>query len=283
MVVERNPFATRAGARRYHEGRPFHHPRAVRRIMEALGHPVLSSALDVACGTGLSTVALAEYAGFAIGIDPVAEMLRLAPARQNVAYACAAAELIPVAERGVDLVTVSSGIHWFDQPRFFGEARRVLRPGGWLAIYDHFFRGSEDRGLDEWLRTEYAARYPAPPRGPQAHSVTGAPPGFAAVEDLEYDDPIDFTHDELVAYLLSQSNTIATRRRETPSQTASWLLQGTARWFEGKTQPGFVFRGVVRCLRSDPLLGEGRGPLRQGSGRNSEAPGESSTCEDRHP
>ena len=135
-----NPFATPEGARRYHQGRPFHHPRALDKIFEVVGLDNVPIALDVACGTGLSTIALVDHAQLVIGIDPVEAMLRVPPHRVSAVYVCAAAEHVPVPSRSVDVATVSSGIHWFHQDAFFTEMAQVLRPGGWLAIYDHFFR-----------------------------------------------------------------------------------------------------------------------------------------------
>ena len=44
------------------------------------------------------------------------------------------AEAIPLPDGAVDAVTVADGFHWFDQPRALAEIRRVLRPGGGLAV-----------------------------------------------------------------------------------------------------------------------------------------------------
>jgi SAM-dependent methyltransferase len=36
-----------------------------------------------------------------------------------------------------DLITVAQALHWFDIERFFGEAQRVLAPGGVLAVWSY--------------------------------------------------------------------------------------------------------------------------------------------------
>ena len=44
------------------------------------------------------------------------------------------AEAIPLEDASVHAVTVADGFHWFDQPPALTEIRRVLRPGGGLAL-----------------------------------------------------------------------------------------------------------------------------------------------------
>ena len=44
------------------------------------------------------------------------------------------AERVPLDGRSVDLVCVGQALHWFDVDRARAEFRRVLRPGGWVAV-----------------------------------------------------------------------------------------------------------------------------------------------------
>ncbi len=247
-----NPFATIEGARRYRDGRPFHHRRAVARIIPMMDNSRVQRGLDVACGTGLSSVALADIAESVAGIDSVEAMVRLGTPCPSVRYAVADAEALPFPLDSFDAMTVSSGIHWFNQHRFFSEAARVLRPNSWMAIYDHFFVGPIDQpDMAAWLHNCYGERYPPPPRGSRADAPLDIPKHFTEIGVLGYEDPIAFTHRELVAYLLSHSNTIVASAtgRETEQETASWLRTETDRWFEDRhPRRAFMFRGVLRCL-----------------------------------
>jgi SAM-dependent methyltransferase len=36
-------------------------------------------------------------------------------------------------------VTAAQAVHWFDRPRFWAEARRVLRPRGVVAVWTYWF------------------------------------------------------------------------------------------------------------------------------------------------
>ena len=84
----------------YAQWRPAVHPHVVERIVRRVG-PV-SRALDIGCGTGLSTRALRPLAGDVTGMEPYVAMLRwsrsIAPEASFVAGA--AEELAPGVLRG---------------------------------------------------------------------------------------------------------------------------------------------------------------------------------------
>ncbi len=48
------------------------------------------------------------------------------------------AEAIPLPDACVEAVTVADGFHWFNQQRALDEIRRVLKPGGGLAVLSTF-------------------------------------------------------------------------------------------------------------------------------------------------
>ncbi len=45
--------------------------------------------------------------------------------------------MISLPDAAADLIVVAQAAHWFDWPAFQTEARRVLRPGGVLAIWSY--------------------------------------------------------------------------------------------------------------------------------------------------
>ena len=236
----RNPFA--AGAARYQRGRPYHHARTVRR---ALGSWRPRSAVDVACGTGLSTRALAELGIPVAGLDPVPAMVARARADTGLPFAVAAAEALPVADGSVDLVTVASGVHWFDQDRFAAEAARVLRPGGTLLLYEHAGPSLPDvPAYAGWLRGTYLARFPSPPRGPMAGAFDGRG-RFRLEAEERWPDEVSFDRAGFAAYLLTQSNLLG----EDPEPVRAWLLAELAPFFPGDLARPVLFTASYRRLR----------------------------------
>jgi SAM-dependent methyltransferase len=94
---------------------------------------------DAGTGSGQAAGALARRFATVIASDPSRKQLETASAHAGVAYALGGAERAPLADGSADLVTAAQAFHWFDQPAFYRECRRVLKPRGVVAIwcYDH--------------------------------------------------------------------------------------------------------------------------------------------------
>jgi len=94
--------------------------------------------LDIACGEGYGTAALALVARTAVGIDLDPDSVRHASARymaMNVGFRAGDCTQIPAADASFDLVVSFETIeHLSEQERMLGELKRVLRPDGLLVI-----------------------------------------------------------------------------------------------------------------------------------------------------
>jgi SAM-dependent methyltransferase len=96
--------------------------------------PGTSLAWDAGTGNGQAAVALAEHFDRVIATDPSSTQIGQAISHPRVEYRIAAesAELDPAS---VDLATVAQALHWFDRPKFWAEVKRVVRPGGIIAVW----------------------------------------------------------------------------------------------------------------------------------------------------
>jgi ubiquinone/menaquinone biosynthesis C-methylase UbiE len=246
-----NPFAASDVGVVYDHGRPFHHPRTLARIFERVGASTLDRGLDIACGTGMSTVALAAQAGHVVGVDVSPEMMRSARSAPNVSYCFAQAERMPFADAIFDAATCCSGVHWFDQARFFAELRRVLRPNGWVGLYDHYFmRIRECPEFRAWVESLFE-RFPLPPRGAQVgNPESELPAGFVLVADETFDDDIEMTQEQFADYQLTVSHCVAAVERGTPrAEVREWLMNSTKPLFAGVSTKTVRFFAAIRCLR----------------------------------
>jgi SAM-dependent methyltransferase len=251
-VTPENPFAAADVGMLYARGRPFHHRRSLARIRAIVGDGPLTRALDVACGTGMSTIALAEQAPVAVGIDVSPEMLRAARPTEGATFMLASAELLPFADESLDAVTCCSGVHWFEQQRFFAELRRVLRHDGWVGLYDHYFLGEmvDVPAFAEWTRAALD-KFPLPDRNPQVGDPRAATPeGFEKIGDEFWADDIEMTQDGLADYQLTISNFVSAAERGTSrAELRAWLLESTAPLYEGASTRVLRFLGSITCLR----------------------------------
>ena len=94
-------------------------------------------AIDLGCGNGQASAALARRFERVIGVDPSQAQLDQAPALANARFACAAAESTGLAGGEADLITVAQAFHWFKLPQAFEEIQRLAKPGGLVALWSY--------------------------------------------------------------------------------------------------------------------------------------------------
>lgn len=95
--------------------------------------------LDVACGTGALTLAAAKIVGSSgsvVGLDANPDMLAVARAKPaGIEWLEGMAESLPFPDNSFDAVVSQFSLMFFgDKPKALFEMRRVLKPGGRLAV-----------------------------------------------------------------------------------------------------------------------------------------------------
>lgn len=210
------------------------------------------SALDVGCGTGLSTIALKEIAARVVGVDSSTEMIALARRDPAIGYQVANAEHLPFEDRQFDLVTVSQAIHWFGMNKFLPEAGRVTQTEGWLIVYDNYFAGSENGAFNSWHQEQYLERYPSPPRVSIAFSAENiGNEAFQLIDDEVLRNTITFSQNGLIDYFVTQSNIIAAVEggTETIDETRAWLKDNLKSFFASSSTHDFLFNAPIWYLQ----------------------------------
>lgn len=249
-----NYFALPHVGARYAAHRPYVHPRILAHAQARLGLTgPLTRGLDVACGAGQSAGALTALARHVVGLDPSQEMLRQAPCGPGVAYAQGHAEDLPFAAASFDVATVALAFHWLDRQRFLPEAHRVLRPGGWLVIYNNWFAGqmAENATFADWYKDVYRIRYPSPQRNRQPLSdAEAAAAGFDVLFRDNLSHWLAFDVEGLTEYLMTHSNVISVvaKGRETYADIRAWLVRQLTPLLPAPTAT-FLFTSYVWCLQ----------------------------------
>lgn len=118
--------------------------------------PTRKRAWDCACGSGQATLPLAERFDSVIATDASAKQIAAAPAHPRVTYAVARAEESGLESGSVDLITVAQSLHWFDAPKFYAEAKRVLHAQGLLAVWTYGVPRLNDVNLDRMVHKFYS-------------------------------------------------------------------------------------------------------------------------------
>jgi ubiquinone/menaquinone biosynthesis C-methylase UbiE len=139
--------------------------------VELLALAPADSVLELGFGHGRTLAAIAERtpSGFAAGVDPSREMLRMASARNRAAIqsgrvqvALGSAESLPLPDARFDKALAANCVQFWDLPRALAEVRRVLRPGGTLLLGIRLREATEGRFASPGFSEEQVEALRAP-------------------------------------------------------------------------------------------------------------------------
>ena len=166
---------------------------------------------DIGAGTGLLAELFLAHGNRVLGVEPNREM-REAGARLLARYpgyqaVDGRAEATTLPDASVDFVTAGQAFHWFDPAPARAEFRRILRPGGWVALVWNARRTDATpflAGFEALLRT-HAPNYPAQQDEAASTDNIRALFGAAPWQVAHFDNAQHFDLDGLRGRLLSSS------------------------------------------------------------------------------
>ena len=109
--------------------------------------------LDIGCGTGNYTIALAKKGLHFFGVEPSSEMLKIAQSKSNsVEWKIGTAEAIPAENETFHHALATLTIHhWENLAKAFTEINRVLKPYGTLVIFTSTPQQMENYWLNHYF------------------------------------------------------------------------------------------------------------------------------------
>lgn len=140
---------------------------------------------DIGAGTGHFTKLLADR-HHVIAVEPSEAMCGEGRSQTEglaVCWCAAIGEQLPLKGRSVDGVLIMTTLEWVNDPgRCVDEAKRVLRPGGWLVVgylsalspWAALYRRLADEGVQPWSSARFFTRS-------DVENLVGASPGSAEV------------------------------------------------------------------------------------------------------
>jgi SAM-dependent methyltransferase len=140
QLIERSGYLSEDFPGVYDRFRPSPPPAVLDVLTFLVGEDRPQLVVDLGCGTGLSTRALAERAGQVAGVEPNPRMIahaRAATREQNVRYVEAYANETGLGDGEADLVTAWQAFHWMEPQPALREAARILRDRGVFAACDY--------------------------------------------------------------------------------------------------------------------------------------------------
>lgn len=174
-------FSDRAGD--YARFRPGYPPAAIDAVLEGLGDPSRLEVADLGAGTGISARLLADRGARVLAIEPSAGMRDSAEPHPRVTWLAGQAERTGLPDAAADLVTAFQAFHWFDPEPALAEMRRILRPGGRVAlVWNKRDRADPFTAAYGELVARLATTPPAEERGSPA--ALAASPHFGGVRTV---------------------------------------------------------------------------------------------------
>ena len=229
-----NPFETEEEASRYEKYRPQYHYIPLNKVREFVGKD-FGYSLDVACGTGHSTIALSKISKEVVGCDLSETMLSEARKNTDIEFIQSCAETLPFAENTFDFLNISMGFHWVEQSRFLSEAERVLN-NGFLSVDNYGFLGqiSEDSEKQK-MHFEFFEKYlpPASRRsGYPSEELIGST-HFNLMKEIQYDHLVELDETQFVNLIMTWSN-FQVQEKARQAQTLSKMEEVYGKIFEGE-------------------------------------------------
>lgn len=122
----------------YVKYRPGYPPQVLQLFREGLDLTIASVLADVGSGTGISSRLFLENGNIVYGVEPNAAMREAAETIfknfDNFKSVDGTAEDTTLPSNSIDIVIAAQAFHWFDPNRARAEFKRIVKPGGFIAL-----------------------------------------------------------------------------------------------------------------------------------------------------
>lgn len=192
---------------------------------------------DCGTGSGQAAAKLAQRFELVVGTDASFPQIHGAFRHPRVRYLVEKAEASSLASGSVDLVTVSTAVHWFDLEGFYMQVRRVSKPASVLAVWSYFLPAitpEVDRVVERYRTEVLAGHWDARHR----HVETGyrnLPFPFNEINTEPLAMTTSWTLEQLAGFLVSWSPVASYRAATGKSPLAQVEVELRQAWGDSHT------------------------------------------------
>lgn len=129
-----SPRYNKTTATHYSSYRPPLHQLILGRVLTNV--EMFSKGLDIGCGTGHSTIALAKYCDHVYGLEPSQSMLDESLSNTKITYLTGTGENIPLMDKSVEVITFAGSLFYAKSDPLIKEIQRVCRRRALAIVYD---------------------------------------------------------------------------------------------------------------------------------------------------
>lgn len=192
-----------AQASLYARFRPVYPPELIRHLSGLA--PGRSAAWDCGTGNGQVALQLAEHFEQVYATDISEKQLGQAPQHPRIRYALEPAEQCSAPDRAFDLIVVAQAIHWFHFDRFYVQVRRVLKPGGVLAVIGYGLFRTDSPEVNTLIHQQFYKEITGPYWDPERRYLDEAyrtiPFPFEEIPVPEFSMHNRWTPEDVLGYL----------------------------------------------------------------------------------
>lgn len=189
-------------------------------------------AWDCATGSGQAAVQLTPYYTSVAATDASAQQLANAQQHPAIHYQHCMAEQTMLADQSVDLITVAQALHWFDFSRFYQEVKRVLKPGGIIAVWSYQLLHIDD-DIDAHVNHLYQdiiSEYWPPERKYIDDNYQTIPFPFSEINPPDFQMTTQWSLEHLIHYLGTWSAVVRYKEKKQYDPVTTISTQLKAAW-----------------------------------------------------
>lgn len=197
-------FVGENAAKRYDEHRPKVHDVVLSWLRKSCADVRYKHAIDIACGTGDSTIPLTKIADQVTAIDNSECMVAIARSKGLRAFHVALSDLDT--HRKFDLISVCMAYHWLDPIDALRVFKQISTNNSTWIIYNFSFAGhSSSQEFNSWFQSTFLTDFPSPPRKSTTSSIV-LDKEISLIKDERGELPIQLNRQQLINYLMTMSN-----------------------------------------------------------------------------